>query len=248
MYIHLNPLIMKKSIFKISVLALAVAIISCKKEDPQPNSSSSTNKAPTATFELFDSESNTYQYGNYVYLQLDAKDTDGTLSEYEIFDGNTSVLKQDLTIESKVGEGEIITDSLIKIYYYSKTLTVGNHNFTAKVKDNSGNVTTTNAVNVVIVNNVNVAPVVSITANEGDFYLNNEYTIDVSATDTDPIARVDFYVNNDFIESKATNPAAFYYTPTKAGSLTLKVVVWDNRGASTTREITRTAVDETVFF
>ena len=108
--------------------------------------------------------------------------------------------------------------------------------------------TTTNAVNVEIVNNVNVAPVVSITANEGDFYLNNEYIIDVSAIDTDPIARVDFYVNNVFVESKTTNPAAFYYTPTKAGSLTLKVVVWDNRGASTTREITRTAVDETVWF
>lgn len=125
---------------------------------------------------------------------------------------------------------------------YSLTWTpsiAGLYAVVAEVTDNTGNTSTSSAVNVTVIGNI--APTIAITspANGNAVTVNSVTTIAATAKDPDgTIAKVQFYVNGVAQGSPSTiYPYQISWTPTSEGVYRVYGVVTDNSGTSTTSSI-----------
>jgi chitodextrinase len=152
--------------------------------------------------------------GDTVSINVNATDSDGTISKVEFFiDG------------VKIGE------STNSPYSISWITTAGNHTILVKVTDELG--VSTSSTSVV---NVNSAPEVSITSPvDGSVFIEGaQIIINANASDADGnITSVEFFMNGTSIGSDANSPYNISWAPTK-GTYSLTAIATDNSNGKTT--------------
>jgi hypothetical protein len=156
-----------------------------------------------------------------ITINANAADADGTVSNVQFFNG-TTLLGSDATSP----------------YSFAWTnVAAGTYTLTARATDNSGAVTTSSAITVVVANPANIAPTVSITspANNAGFTAPASITINANAADADgTVSNVQFFNGTILLGSDATSPYSFAWTNVAAGTYTLTAMATDNNGAVTT--------------
>ena len=152
-----------------------------------------------------------------VNLAATAADSDGTITKVEFYRGAT-----------------LINIDTTAPYSFSDTgVAAGTYNYTAKTYDNSGNITTSTAITVV----VNVPPTISITAPVNNTTLTPPATVNLAATASDSdgtITKVEFYRGATLINTDATVPYSFSDTGVAAGTYSYTAKAYDNSGNITT--------------
>lgn len=112
---------------------------------------------------------------------------------------------------------------------------VGSYSFTAKAFDDSGNVTTSNNINVSVVD-TNVAPVVNIASPVDDTTYTGPAAIRIVANAKDPnekISKVEFYSGTTLIRTENYYPYTYTWTNVKPGTYTITAKAYDEKGLST---------------
>jgi chitodextrinase len=185
-------------------------IASLKYETNELPSVSITSPANNATFLT----------GAIANITASASDIDGTITQVEFFvDGNS-----------------IGTDNVAP-YENSYPTTTGAHVLTAVAKDNKGDSTISEVVNILVSDNL--APTVSVkvspTAMTGEMISINADAIDSDGT----IASVEFFVDNVSIGKDNSIPFSINWNAT-LGTHTIKAVATDNKG------LTGTSKDSTI--
>ncbi len=159
-------------------------------------------------------------------IAANASDVGGSVSKVEFYQG-TTLLGQDTTSP------------------YSFTWTsvgAGNYTLTAKAYDNLGASTTSQAVNISVINN---APTVSITSpsSGASFTAPASLTITANASDVGgSISKVEFYQGTTLLGQDTTSPYSFTWTGVGAGNYTLTAKAYDKLGASTTSQAVNISV------
>ena len=154
-----------------------------------------------------------------INLRASASDADGTVSKIEFYNG------------SKL----LHTETAAPYGYVWKNVAVGNYTLTAKATDNSGNVTTSAAVHILIV--PNKAPVVSIVkpAKNQSYSAPAFIHFEAAALDTDGrITRVEFYNGSNLLRTEYKYPYTYDWINVSAGTYKVTAVAIDNWGAKTT--------------
>jgi len=142
---------------------------------------------------------------------------DGTVSQVEFFDGNTSLGVDATNPYSFIWSGA----------------SVGNHILTAKATDNQNLSTTSSAVNIV----VNTAPTVALTtpAEGAMFTAPAAITIEATASDSNgTVSKVEFFNGTTKLGEDVTAPYSFAWNNVSAGSYALTAKATDNHGSATT--------------
>lgn len=152
--------------------------------------------------------------GSPIPLTANAADSDGTVAKVEFYQGATLV-------------------GTATAAPYSATWSnapAGTYSLTARATDNSGAVTTTPVVTIV----VNALPTVSLTSPTPGQALTApaNVTITANASDSDgTITKVDFYQGGTLIGSVASAPYSLAWADVPAGTYSLTAQATDNRGA-----------------
>lgn len=171
-----------------------------------PPSVSVTSPAADAVFDA----------GSDVTVSASASDADGTVTKVAFYCG--AVL---------IGED---TTAPYSVTWTNATL--GGHVLTARATDNSGAVTASGGVYVLI----NQAPSVTLTApsNGDSFTAPANVQITAGASDADgSVTKVQFFQGDTLLGEDASAPFAFTWGSVPAGSYSLKAVATDDHGATT---------------
>lgn len=155
-----------------------------------------------------------------ITITATASDEDGTVSKVEFYNG-----------ASLLG-----SDASSPYSFAWNNVAAGTYTFTAKATDNSGAVTTSATITVI----VNAAPEISITfpANNMSFDAPATIFITVSATDPDgSISKVEFYNGTTLLGSDVSSPYIFPLDNVPAGTYHYTAKATDNAGAVTTSSI-----------
>src|SRR5215217_330419 len=179
------------------------------------------NAAPTVT--LTSPASNfTFTAGTNLLMAASASDTDGTISQVQIYQGSTL-----LGTATPAGGG---------VYNYTWTnVTAGNYALTAKATDDGGATTNSASVNVI----ANALPTVNLTspANNFIFTAGSNLAISMSAGDADgTVSQVQVYQGATLLgTATAAGNGIYNYTWSNvtAGNYSLTAKATDNRGAVT---------------
>jgi len=162
----------------------------------------------------------TFLTGAIATITASASDKDGTISQVEFFVDGTSVgIDKDAPYENKY------------------TTTTGSHILTAVAKDNKGDSTISEGVNILVSDNI--APTVTISVTPTAF---TGEMIPINAVATDPDGSIDFvefFVDNISIGKDNSSPYSINWNTT-LGTHTVKAVATDNKG------LTGTSKDSTV--
>jgi len=156
--------------------------------------------------------------GSTVNVTANAMDTDGTISKVEFYNGAT-----------KLGE-----DTASPYTYSWTNVVAGNYSITAKATDNSGAVTTSAAISIIV--NANKAPATNITspAANATFNSGSTITITANASDTDgTVSKVEFYNGATKLGEDATSPYLFSWVNVTAGNYSITSKAIDNLNTST---------------
>jgi len=186
------------------------------------SSSTPVNVAPTVSLTAPNNNA-TYTAPASVALTANAADADGTISKVEFYNG-TTLLNSDASAP----------------YSYTWTgVAAGTYTITAKATDNSGAVTTSGLVSIVVnaVVPVNVVPTVSLTApsNNATYTAPASVALTANAADADgTISKVEFYNGTALLNSDASAPYSYSWTGVAAGTYTITAKATDNSGAVTT--------------
>lgn len=153
-----------------------------------------------------------------ILITATATDSDGTIRKVEFFNGNT--LLPNGTITSPP-------------YRYTwQKVQEGDYTIRVVATDNTGN-TATASVNIIVDNNGNRPPTVSITApvNGQNFTTPANITIKTNAADSDgTIAKVDFYNGDTLLGSVTEAPFNFTITNAALGTYSITAVATDDGG------------------
>ncbi|MDB5256353.1 MAG: large protein [Chitinophagaceae bacterium] len=164
-----------------------------------------------------------------VAIAATAADADGTVSKVDFYNG-TTLLGTDATAP----------------YSYSWTgVAADTYSITAKVTDNLGASTTSDAVSITVIALPNQAPTVTLTSPANNSSSNAPATIAIAATAADAdgtVSKVDFYSGATLLFSDNSSPYSYSWTNVAAGTYSITAKATDNSGASTTS----TAVSVTV--
>jgi chitinase len=155
-----------------------------------------------------------------ITINATAADTDGTITKVDFYRGTTLLFSDNTAPYSLTWTGAA----------------AGTYSLTAKATDNSGGITTSTAVSVVV-KATNTAPSVSITSpvNNVPFNAPASVTINATAADTDgTITKVDFYNGATLLNSDNAAPYSFIWANVAAGTYTLTAKATDNSGSVTT--------------
>lgn len=156
-------------------------------------------------------------------VAAEATHKEGTLSQMEIFQNDVSI-------------GTVAVPAGLNRFTQNVNWTgiaSGIYTLTAKATDNSGLVTTSAPVQLI----VNDPPMVSLAypVNNRNFVAPANVYIGANASDTDgSIARIDFYNGATLIGSTTTAPYTFNWPNVPAGSYVLTAIATDNFGGSAT--------------
>jgi Leucine-rich repeat (LRR) protein len=151
-----------------------------------------------------------------ITIQAAASDSDGSVTNVQFFDGNTSL-------------GNVSSSP----YNLSVSLGVGSHPLIVVASDNRGGTT---AALVTVTVNTNTPPTVAITspANGASFIAPATFTIQAAATDSDgSVTNVQFFDGDTSLGNVSSSPFNLSAT-LGVGSHALSAVATDNRGAKTT--------------
>jgi chitodextrinase len=113
---------------------------------------------------------------------------------------------------------------------------VGTYTLTAKAFDDSGNVTTSNSIEVSVVEE-NVPPVVSIASPVDDTTYTGPATIRLIANANDPndrISKVEFYNGTTLLRTEHYYPYTYWWSNVQAGTYTITAKAYDDKGLSAT--------------
>jgi GH35 family endo-1,4-beta-xylanase/archaellum component FlaG (FlaF/FlaG flagellin family) len=179
-----------------------------------------TNVAPAVSI-TSPANSATFTAPASITINANASDADGTVSNVQFFNG-TTLLGSDATSPYS---------------FVWANVAPGTYTITAKATDNSGAVTTSTAITVVVNAPVNIAPTVSITspANNATFTSPASITINANAADADgTVSNVQFFNGTTLLGSDASSPYSFVWTNVAAGTYTITAKATDNSGAITT--------------
>jgi chitinase len=152
-----------------------------------------------------------------VTINATATDADGTISKVEFYNGTTL----------------LNTDNAAPYSFIWANMAAGTYSLTAKAYDNSGAITTSAAVSIVV-KAANVAPSVSITSpiNNASFAAPASVTINATATDADgTISKVEFYRGTVLLNTDNAAPYSFLWANIVAGTYSLTAKAYDNSGA-----------------
>ena len=153
-------------------------------------------------------------------MRLQQKTSDGTISKVEFYNGTTL----------------LHTETVIPYGYWWKNVPVGNYTLTAKAYDNSGNVTTSKAIKVSVVN-YNVPPVVRIVTPVNNQTIGEHATFRFGVFAKDPndkISSVKFYSGTTLLHTETVAPYGYWWKDIKAGTYTITAVATDDKGLSAT--------------
>ena len=179
----------------------------------------SASTAPTVALTNPDNGSS-YTVGTTLNLAANAADTDGTISGVQF-------------LVNGVPQGGV--DNAAPYAAPWTPTSVGVYSITAQATDNTGNVTTSTAVNVTI--GANAAPTVAMTSPSSglSFGLGNFILLAASAGDSDgTVASVQFFANGLSLGTVTAAPYNFSWRPTVAGTYTVTALATDNVGNTTT--------------
>jgi gliding motility-associated-like protein len=155
-----------------------------------------------------------------ILLKAEASDEDGTIALVEFYDGSL-----------KIGESNALP------YQFNWTgTTVGNHQLTAKARDNNGGESSSEAL-VLQVTPVNAAPAVAIISPENGslFNPNKKVTITAEAADSDgAVAKVEFFERSAKIATVTAPPYTFNWQPKDPGTYYMSAVATDDKGLTNT--------------
>ncbi|WP_018616889.1 Ig-like domain-containing protein [Segetibacter koreensis] len=179
----------------------------------------SENKPPTVSLSI---PYNIVKYSAPARIKLNATatDEDGEITKVRFYNGTMLVHTED-------------------VYPYGflwNSVPVGNYRLTAKAYDNSGNVTTSNAINVAVVEE-NVPPVVSILNPGDDTTYTGPATIRLIAQAHDPndrISKVEFYSGKTLLRTEYIYPYTYNWSNVQSGTYIITVKATDVKGLSTT--------------
>jgi hypothetical protein len=161
-----------------------------------------------------------FNTANTIALAADAADSDGTITKVEFFAGAT-----------KLGE-----DAEIPYTFDWPGMNSGAYALTARATDSTGNIVTSAAINITVVNPNNLPPIVALTAPaDGSTITTNSATLTATASDTGgSIAKVEFFAGATKLGEATTSPYSFNWTNVSGGTYILTAVATDNDGATTT--------------
>ena len=178
-----------------------------------------TNELPSVSI-TSPANNTTFLTGAIANITASASDIDGTITQVEFFVDGTSI-----GIDNSAP------------YENAYTTTTGAHILTAVAKDNKGDSTISEAVNIVVSDNI--APTVSVkvspTAMTGDLISINADAIDSDGT----VTSVEFFVDNVSIGKDNSIPFSINWNAT-LGTHIIKAVATDNKG------LTGTSKDSTI--
>jgi hypothetical protein len=159
----------------------------------------------------------TFTAGTNVSVSAAASDGDGTISRVDFFAGATAI-GSDTTAP----------------YAVTWQIPSGTYSLTASAVDNDGARTTSASVTVSASAATNAPPAVTLTAPANGASYTAPATIAVSATATDSngIARVEFYRGTTLLATDTSSPYGYSWTSVAAGTYAVRAVAYDNAGAS----------------
>ena len=156
-----------------------------------------------------------------ITLTAAASDTHGTISKVEFYNGATLLATRTASP-------------------YSVTFTgvpLGSYTVTAKAYDNTGAVTTSAPITLLVTANVNTPPTVSLTSPaNGSFYTAPaNLTLSAAASDTNgTISKVEFYNGATLLATSTASPYTYAWNSVASGTYALTARAYDNQGAATT--------------
>ena len=159
----------------------------------------------------------TFTAGTSVSVSAAASDGDGTISRVDFFAG-AAAIGSDTTAP----------------YAVTWQMPSGTYSLTAAAVDNDGARTTSASATVSASAATNAPPVVTLTAPVNGATYTAPATIAVSATATDSngIARVEFYRGTTLLATDTSSPYAYSWTGVAAGTYAVRAVAYDSAGAS----------------
>ena len=167
-----------------------------------------------------------------VVINSAATDSDGTISKVELFSGTTL----------------LNTDTTSPYSFTWLNVPAGSYTLISKATDNSGAVSTSSPVNIVVsTTSTNQPPVVSISspANGASFLEPATITINSSATDSDgTISKIDVFAGTKLIGSSTSSPYSFTWTTAIEGNYMLIAKATDNSGAVSTSPIVNISISQ----
>ncbi|WP_051964824.1 Ig-like domain-containing protein, partial [Deinococcus misasensis] len=174
------------------------------------------NVAPTVAISS-PTEGQSFVSGSTVNVTATASDTDGTVSKVDFYvDG---VLK--------------LSDTTAPYTYAATGLTAGAHAIRAVATDNGG---ASSSVTRNITIQANAAPTLSVsTPTEGqNFATGTTVNVSATATDSDGVAKVEFFVDGVLKATSTLAPYSYAATGLTSGAHTVRVVATDTKGAAST--------------
>lgn len=170
----------------------------------------------------------TLSAGTALTLGAAASDSDGTITKVEFYAG-TVLLNTDVTAAYS--------------YVWTPAVT-GTYTITAKAYDNSGAVSTSNAVTVTVTEAVNAAPSVTLTSPSSNIttYRYFSVTLKANATDSDgSITKVEFYAGSTRLNTDTSAEYSYRWRPTSRGTYVIVAKAYDNGGkVATSNSVTVT--------
>ncbi len=168
-----------------------------------------------------------FKVGEAVSIAAAAADSDGTVAKVEFYNG-TSLLG---------------TDTSAPYSYSWSNVSAGEYSITAKVTDNKGAVTSSEAVKITVMANAN--PTISLTSPSTgtQFKVGETVSITAAAADSDgTVAKVEFYNGTSLLGTDTSAPYSYSWTNVSAGEYSITAKATDNKGAVTTSEAVKITV------
>ncbi|WP_018615899.1 Ig-like domain-containing protein [Segetibacter koreensis] len=177
------------------------------------------NKVPTVTLSI---PYNIVKYAAPARIKLDATaiDEDGKIIKVKFYSGSTL----------------LHTETTSPYGFLWDNVPSGNYALTVKAYDNSGNVTTSNNIQVSVVDE-NVAPVVSIVNPVNDTTYTGTATIYLVAKAKDPndkISKVEFYNGTSILRTEYIYPYTYNWINVQPGTYIITAKAYNDKGLSAT--------------
>lgn len=179
-------------------------------------SAPTANQAPTVSLTA-PANNATFTAPATINLTANASDSDG-IARVEFYQGST-----------KLGE-----DTSSPYAFTWTNVAAGSYGLTARAFDNLGASANSAVVNVTVNAPTNQPPTVSLTApaNNATFTAPATINLAANATDSDGIARVEFYQGSTKLGEDTSSPYTFAWTGVAAGAYSLTARAFDNLGVS----------------
>lgn len=178
-----------------------------------------TNTPPTVQ-SLLPADGSAFNENDSVAISVNATDSDGQVAQVEFFVDGTSV--------------GIDTTATGDNFSFNWSATAGTHAISVVATDDKQAVSNTLITNIIVNTAGNQLPTANLSLGGGNNLVINQ-PVDIVLDGSDPdgsIAKLTLLINDQVAFESATAPAQHTWTPTQLGTVTLKLVVEDNTGAT----------------